>query len=89
MVASLSADCSATMLNLFTWYVNFFKSVLQSSAQGCLLAQGCLQTTAQDFLQSTAQDFLQSSAQDCGNFVAFQAIFRNPGLQRLTISFWC
>jgi hypothetical protein len=50
MVASLSADCSATMLNLFTWYVNFFKSVLQ--------------TTAQDFLQSTAQDFLQSSAQD-------------------------
>lgn len=75
MVASLSADCSATMLNLFTWYVNFFKSVLQ--------------TTAQDFLQSTAQDFLQSSAQDCGNFVAFQAIFRNPGLQRLTISFWC
>lgn len=75
MVASLSADCSATMLNLFTWYVNFFKSVLQSSAQG--------------FLQSSAQDFLQSSAQDCGNFVAFQAIFRNPGLQRLTISFWC
>jgi hypothetical protein len=75
MVASLSADCSATMLNLFTWYVNFFKSVLQ--------------TTAQDFLQSSAQDFLQSSAQDCGNFVAFQAIFRNPGLQRLTISFWC
>jgi hypothetical protein len=75
MVASLSADCSATMLNLFTWYVNFFKSVLQ--------------TTAQDFLQSSAQDFLQSSAQDCGNFVTFQAIFRNPGLQRLTISFWC
>lgn len=67
MVASLSADCSATMLNLFTWYVNFFKSVLQT----------------------TAQDFLQSSAQDCGNFVTFQAIFRNPGLQRLTISFWC
>jgi DNA-binding PucR family transcriptional regulator len=83
MVASLSADCSATMLNLFTWYVNFFKSVLQTTAQDFL------QSTAQDFLQSSAQDFLQSSAQDCGNFVAFQAIFRNPGLQRLTISFWC
>jgi DNA-binding PucR family transcriptional regulator len=83
MVASLSADCSATMLNLFTWYVNFFKSVLQTTAQDFL------QSSAQDFLQSSAQDFLQSSAQDCGNFVAFQAIFRNPGLQRLTISFWC
>lgn len=87
MVASLSADCSATMLNLFTWYVNFFKSVLQTTAQGRLLAQGFLQSSAQGRL--LAQDCLQTTAQDCGNFVAFQAIFRNPGLQRLTISFWC
>ena len=27
MVASLSADYSATMLNLFTWYVNFLVSL--------------------------------------------------------------
>ena len=83
MVASLSADYSATMLNLFTWYVNFFKSVLQTTAQDFL------QSTAQDFLQSSAQGFLQSSAQDCGNFVTFQTILSNPCLQRLTVCFWC